>query len=175
MPYEVFSPFTRCAEIHGTHSNLEEAACCYSKILAARDGQMRSWKHTGKHVHVIGAIDRNGNLRAFLGKERMHAQNLNLPPEAILTEKGSITTFYNFAKMFYEASMLFPISSVSLEGMFDYEARDKHFWSTEAGMGQGFRRCSTGCLHTGNLTQSTFGVPRKTLVSIHAHKSMADA
>ena len=134
----MFSPFIRCAAIHGPHSNLPAAAACYNKIASDIDGDMPLWKHTGKHVHVVGAVDRHGSQRAFSDREKGHALTLGLAAEAVLTEQESITTFYNIAKMFYESSRLIPISSISLEGMFDYEARDKHYWSTEAGMGQAF-------------------------------------
>ena len=138
MPYEVFSPFTRCAAVHGVHSNLAAAAACYNEIDAELGGDMPSWKHTGKHIHVVGAVDRRGKQRVFTDREDGQARCYGLPPEAILTEEESITTFYNIAEMYYEASKLMPISNISLEGMFDYEARDKHFWSTTAGMGQAF-------------------------------------
>ena len=138
MPYEVFSTFTRCAAIHGAHSNVPDAAACYNTIVTNIEGGIPSWKHTGKHVHVVGAVDRHGRQRALTGREISQLTNLGLLPEAFLSEKDTITTFNNIAEMFYEASRLMPISNISLEGMFDYEARNKHFWGTNGGMGQAF-------------------------------------
>ena len=37
--------------------------------------------------------------------------------------------------MYYEASRTIPISALNLQAMFDHEARDKHYWATEAGIG----------------------------------------
>ena len=138
MAYEVFSTFTRCAAIHGSHSNVPGAVACYNTIVTNIEGKIPSWKHTGKHVHVVGAVDRQGRQRALTDREISQLTNLGLPPEAFLIEKETITTFNNIAEMFHEASRLMPISNISLEGLFDYEARNKHFWGTTAGMGQAF-------------------------------------
>ena len=32
MPYEVFGQFSRCLEIHGAHSSLEDAADCFAQV-----------------------------------------------------------------------------------------------------------------------------------------------
>ena len=136
MSYEVFSTFTRCAAIHGTHSNMNDATACYKKLLADNDGKMPSWKDTGKHIHVVGAVDPQGMQRAFNKKEKAQAKLLELPPEALLMKKEHITTFSHVAKLYLAASNSTPISGISLDGFFDYEARDKHFWNTDAGMGQ---------------------------------------
>ena len=117
---------------------MKDAAACYNKLLADNDGKMPSWKHTGKHIHVVGAVDHQGKQRAFNKREEKQAESLNLLPEAVLTKKENITTFSNIAKMFNEASRLMQISDINLDGLFDYEARSNHFWSTEAGMGQAF-------------------------------------
>ena len=138
MAYEVFSAFTRCAAIHGTHSNVPDAVACYNAIVTGIEGETPSWKHTGKHVHVVGAVDRHGHQRALTDREIKQLTGLGLPPEAFLSEKENVTTFNIIAEMFYAASRLMPTSNISLEGMFDYEARNKHFWSTDAGMGQAF-------------------------------------
>ena len=123
MPYEVFSTLTRCAAIHGAHSNVQKAVDCYNDVVTNIEGDIPSWKHTGKQIHVVGAVDRRGNQRALTDPEKTQLSNLRLPPEAFLSEKENITTFNKIAEMF-------------LEGLFDSEARNKHFWSTDAGMGQ---------------------------------------
>lgn len=138
MPYEVFSPFTRCAQIHGAHSNLEEASACHAEIASHINGDMPLWKSTGKYIHVIAAVDKSGIQRAFTKREKRQAKALVLSQEAILTEKETITTFSNIAKMYHEALKLIQISHISLEGAFDYENKEKHFWSTDAGIGQAF-------------------------------------
>ena len=51
-------------------------------------------------------------------------------------DRSGITTFYNIANMLYESSRLIPITGINLEGLFDYKLRNRHFWSTEAGLGQ---------------------------------------
>ena len=136
MLYEVFSPFTRCAEIHGAHLNLKDAADCHAQIAEQRDGDMPLYKSSGKYIHVIAAVDEDGNQQAFTDQEIREWKTLALPAEAVLTEKERITTFYNVAKMYHEALQLVLVSSIDLAGIFDYENKDKHFWSTDAGIGQ---------------------------------------
>ena len=136
MPYEVFSTFARCAAIHGAHSNVQKAVDCYNEIVTNIEGGIPSWKHTGKQIHVVGAVSRRGNQRALTDNEITQLTNLGLPPKAFLSEKENITTFSKIAEMFLEASRLMPVSDVNLKGMFDFETRDRHFWSTDAGMGQ---------------------------------------
>lgn len=135
MAFEVFSPFMKCTEIHGAHRNLSAAAACYNQINEATDGEIPTWKSTGKYIHVIAKVDRHGNILDFTPGDKRQATALDLPPQALLTQRPGITSFYEFAKMYYAASRTIPIFSLNLEGMFDYEARDKHYWATEAGIG----------------------------------------
>ena len=38
--------------------------------------------------------------------------------------------------MYYKASRLIPVSCISLKGIFDYQAKGRHFWTSDAGKGQ---------------------------------------
>ena len=126
----------RCADIHGEHSDMRGAAACYNEILEQRGGEIPTWRSTGKTVHVICKVDREGNLQNFGPREKRLATLLKLPLEAVMSEKPGITTFHNFANLFYEAARLIPVSGIKLDGMFDYSAKEEHFWSTDAGIGQ---------------------------------------
>ena len=136
MPFEVFSPFVTCAEAHGVHRTLSEAAACYNEIVKQNGGALTAQNSTGKHIHAIGKVDRNGNQLDFTPREKDQAKQLGLPSEAVMFERSGITTFYNIANMLYEASRAIPITGINLEGLFDYKLRNRHFWSTEAGLGQ---------------------------------------
>ena len=136
MPFEVFSPLMRCAEIHAAHVRLSGAASCYNQIDTVRGGNIPTWTSSGKYVHVIARVDRHGDILDFTAEDETQANALALPPQALLTRRPGITTFSEYAKMYYEASRLIPISSLNLQGMFDYGARGKHYWTTEAGTGQ---------------------------------------
>ena len=135
MPFEVFSPFMKCAEIHGTHGRLNDAAACYKQITTVRSGNVPTWSSSGKHIHVIAKLDRHGNILDFTPQDEAQAKSLGLPPAALVTEKPGIMSFSQYAKVYYEASRLIPISSLNLEGMFNYEAKGKHYWTTDAGIG----------------------------------------
>ena len=135
MAFEVFSPFVRCTEIHGAHRSLNSAAACYNQIDQTKDGGIPAWKSTGKYIHVLAKVDRNGNILDFTPRDKEQAEDLGLPPQALLTQRPGILSFSEFAKMYYEASRTIPISLLNLEGMFDYAARGKHYWATEAGIG----------------------------------------
>ena len=135
MPFEVFSPFMRCAEIHGTHGHLSDAAACYNQITTVRSGTVPTWTSSGKYIHVISKVDRHGNILDFTPRDEAQAKFLGLPPAALVTEKPGIMSFSQYAKFYYEASRLIPISSLNLEGMFNYEAKGKHYWTTDAGIG----------------------------------------
>ena len=135
MAFEVFSPFRRCTETHRAHHRLSCAAACYDQIDQAEDGEIPTWKSTGKYVHVIAKVDRRGKVLNFKDKDKRQAKALGLPQQALLTQKPNVTSFLEFANMFYEASRTIPISFLNLEGMFDYLARDKHYWATKAGIG----------------------------------------
>lgn len=135
MAFEVFSPFMRCAELHDVHRTLSAAAACYNQIDQEKDGEIPTWKSSGKYVHVIAKVSKRGNILDFTRREVNEATALGLPLAALLTQRPGITSFPQFAKMYYEASRTIPISALNLQGMFDHEARDKHYWATEAGIG----------------------------------------
>ena len=136
MPFEVFSPLMRCADIHGAHVCLSDAALCYNQIGTVKGGNIPTWTSSGKYIHVVAKLDRNGDFLDFTPRDESQAKSLGLPPEALLTQRPGITTFSEYANVYFEASRMIPISSFNLQGMFDYEARDKHYWGTKAGMGQ---------------------------------------
>ena len=136
MPFEVFSPLMRCAEIHGAHVRLSDAASCYNQIDTVSGGNTPTWTSSGKYVHVIAKVDRHGDILDFTAGDETQANALALPPQALLTQRPGITTFSEYAKIYYAASRLIPMSSLNLQGMFDYGARGKHYWTTEAGIGQ---------------------------------------
>ena len=91
---------------------------------------------TGKYIHAIGKVDRHGKQLDFTPSEKEQARRLGLPPEAVMFDGSGIITFYNIANMLYESSRLIPVTGINLEGLFDYKVRNRHFWSTEAGLGQ---------------------------------------
>ena len=91
---------------------------------------------TGKHIHAIAAVDKNGTQRDFAKRETQLACQLGLDPRSLLTHKPAVTTINNLANMYYKASMLIPMLTINLERLFDYEDRNRHFWSTDAGRGQ---------------------------------------
>ncbi len=136
MPFEVFSPLMRCADIHDAHVSLSDAASCYNQIDTVRGGKIPTWISSGKYIHMVAKLDRNGDFLDFTRRDESQAKSLGLPPEALLTRRPGIATFYEYANMYFEASRIIPMSSFNLQGMFDYEARGKHYWTTEAGIGQ---------------------------------------
>ena len=136
MPYEVFSPLMRCADIHGEHSTLRCVAACFNEILEQRGEEIPRWRTTGKTIHVICKVDREGKLQDFGPREKDLVARLELPTESVMFDKPGITTFHNFAKLLYEAARLIPVTKINLDGMFEYSAKDEHFWSTDAGKGQ---------------------------------------
>ena len=136
MPYEVFSLFFRCSEIHGTHSCLKDAAACFAHLTQRYGDDLRVHPISQKYVHVIAAIDRNGNQRNFSESEKVKADSLDLDPKSVETEVPGITTFSHLARMYNEASRLIPVADINLKGMFDYHGESRHFWNTDAGKGQ---------------------------------------
>ena len=91
---------------------------------------------TGKHIHAIAAVNKNGTQRDFSKNEKQLACRLGLDSRSLLIHKPAVTTINNLASMYYEASRLIPMLTVKLEDLFEYEDRDRHFWSTNAGRGQ---------------------------------------
>ena len=103
MPFEVFSPLMRCAEIHAAHVRLSGAASCYNQIDTVRGGNIPTWTSSGKYVHVTARIGRHGDILDFTAEDETQANALALPPQALLTRRPGITTFSEYAKMYYEA------------------------------------------------------------------------
>lgn len=136
MPYEVFSLFSRCAETHGEHSSLDEAAACFAQLTQRYAGDIPVHPISQKYVHEIAAVDKNGNQRNFSEPDGVKAAALHLDPRSVATEVPGITTFSHLAKMYNEASRLIPVTGINLKGMFDHHGEDRHFWNTDAGKGQ---------------------------------------
>ena len=136
MTYEVFGLFSRCSETHGAHSSLEDAAACFAQLTQRYGDDIPVHPVSQKYVHWIVAIDKNGNQRNFLEPELVKADKLCLDPKSFATRIPGITTFSHLARMYYEASRMIPVSVINLKGMFDYQAKDRHFWTSDAGKGQ---------------------------------------
>ncbi|MYB47820.1 MAG: hypothetical protein F4X72_00840 [Dehalococcoidia bacterium] len=136
MTFEVFTKFSRCSEVHGAHSNLKEAAACFSELAERRGPDLPIDPISQKYIYQIVAVDRKGNLRNFSNPEREEAESLELDPKSFETDIPGITTFYRVARLYYEALRLLPLTSINLEGLFDYRDKRRHFWTTDAGKGQ---------------------------------------
>ena len=136
MPFEVFTKFSRCSEVHGTHSSLEDAAACFAELAERRGGDIPIDPISQKYIYEIVAVDRKGNQRNFSTPERKKAETLELDPRSFEPDIPGITTFYHVARLYYEALRLVPVTSINLEGMFDYLDKRRHFWKSDAGKGQ---------------------------------------
>ncbi len=136
MPYEIVGLFSRCSETHGAHSSLEDAAARFAQLTQCYGDDIPIHPVSQKYVHWIVAIDKNGNQRNFLEPESVKADKLCLDPKSFATNVPGITTFLHLARMYYEASRMTPVSVINLKGMFDYQAKDRHFWTSDAGKGQ---------------------------------------
>ena len=137
MPYEVFIPlFFRCSETHEAHSKLEDAAACFSQLTQRYAGNIPIHPISQKYVYSIAAIDRKGNQRNFSNEERKRAKELKLDPKSLQTEIPAITTFSSMARVYCEALRLIPVESITLENILDHKNKGRHFWSTDAGIGQ---------------------------------------
>ena len=137
MPYEVFSPFSSCADYHGHHWSLQEAAACLAQIALQIDRDMPVHPITGKHIHAIAAVDTDGTQRNFGQREKQTARRLNLDPRSLLTDKPAVTTISHLARIYFEATSRVPMLTVEPEKLFDYsDDRRNHFWTTDAGKGQ---------------------------------------
>ncbi len=137
MPYEVFSPFYRCAAIpnHGVHCKLKEAATCFDEIKKCNNGNIPINPISGKYIHAIVAVDDEGNQRDFKKQEMKLVKSLGLDPKSVIFETPGITTFYDTAQKYYEALRLAPISGFNLGKLFDFKNKEPHFWFTDAGIG----------------------------------------
>ncbi len=136
MPFEVFTKFSRCSDVHQAHSSLEEAAACFAELAERRRTDLPIDPISQKHIYQIVAVDRKGNLRNFSNPERVKAESLQLDPRSFEPDIPGITTFYHVARLYYEALRLLPLTSINLEGLFDYGDRRRHFWTSDAGKGQ---------------------------------------
>ena len=136
MPYVVFMPFSVCSEVHESHSRLEDAAACLAEMTRLYSGDIPLHPVTQKYVYAIAAVDKNDKQIDFSDAEKTQAAQLNLDPKSLITRVPRITTFSHIAKMYYEASKLIPIASINLEGILDSKNEGRHFWTTDAGIGQ---------------------------------------
>ena len=137
MPYEVFTPlFFRCSEMHVAHAKLEDAAACFSQLTQRYAGNIPIHPISQKYVYAIAAIDRKGNQRNFSAEEKKRAEELKLDPQSLQTEIPAITTFSSMARVYCEALKLIPVESIALENILDYKTKGRHFWATDAGIGQ---------------------------------------
>ena len=135
MLYEVFSPFMSCADLHGPHLSLEEAKQCFDQITQPGDGIAMN-PATGKCIHTIAAVSADGTQRRFSDEELDLVDALSIDRRIVLEDVPSVTTFAYIAGLSYAALLTVPQLSVDLTGFFDYQNRNKHYWSTEEGLGQ---------------------------------------
>lgn len=136
MPYEVCGLFTQCSEIHGAHSSLEDAADCFAQVTQRYGADIPVHPVSQKYTHWIVAIDKKGNPRNFSTRDLERASKLSLDPRSFAAKVPGITTFSQLASMYYEASRLIPVSVINLKGMFDYQTKHRHYWTSDAGKGQ---------------------------------------
>ncbi len=136
MPFEVFSLFSRCSKIHGAHSSLEDAAGCFTQVTQRYGADIPVHPDSQKYIHCIVAIDKNGNQKSFSNLDLERASELSLDPKSFAAKSPGITTFSQLARVYCEASRLIPLPDIKLKGMFDYQAKDRHFWTSDAGKGQ---------------------------------------
>lgn len=136
MPYEVIDLFYRCSEIHGPHSTLEDAAGCFAQLTQRYSGDIPVHPVTQKYIHRIVAVDKNGEQIDFQKSELEKASALCLDPRSFAAKVPGITTFWELARMHCEAARLIPVTDIKLKGIFDYQAKGRHFWTSEAGKGQ---------------------------------------
>lgn len=136
MPYEVFGVLFRCSEVHEAHSTLESAASCFAVQTQRYAGKIPIHPVSQQHIYEIVAVDRRGNQRNFSTEDRVKANSLQLDPKSLATEVPTIATFSGLARLYCEALKLIPIDTIKLGDILNYENRHRHFWSTDAGIGQ---------------------------------------
>ena len=78
----------------------------------------------------------DGSQRQFSDRELKRVDVLSIDRRIVLEDVPNVTTFAHIAGFSYAALMTVPQISVDLAGFFDYENRNKHYWSTEEGLGQ---------------------------------------
>ena len=133
--YVVISPFMSCTDLHGPHRSLEEAKQCFDHIEQPEEG-IGVNPATGKCIHAIAAVATDGTQRKFSDDELDLVDALSIDRRIILEAVPNVTTFAHFASLSYAALLTIPQLRVELAGFFDYENRNKHYWSTEEGLGQ---------------------------------------
>ena len=136
MPYEIVGLFSRCSEIHGAHSSLEDAADCFTQLTQRYGDDIPVHPVSQKYIHWIVAVDKGGNQRSFSKCEVVKAGKLCLDHKSYAAKVPGITTIGHLARMYYEASKLIPVSGISLKGILDYQGKGRHFWTSDAGKGQ---------------------------------------
>ena len=125
----------RCADLHRPHRSLEEAKHCFDQIEQPKDGLAVN-PATGKCIHTIAAVATDGTQREFSDKELEIVDTLSIDRRIVLEDVPNVTTFAHIAGLSYAALLTVPQLSVDLAGFFDYDNRNKHYWSTEEGLGQ---------------------------------------
>ncbi len=115
---------------------MEEAADCFAQATQRYGADVPVHPVTQKYIHWIVAIDKNGNKRDLSNSELTKAGKLCLDCKSFAAKVPGITTFSQLAGMYYEASRLIPVTHISLKGMFDRQAKVRHFWTSDAGKGQ---------------------------------------
>ena len=136
MPFEVVGFLFQCSDIHSVHSNLQDAAVCFTKRTRRFGGSIPIHPVSQKYIYTIVARDRKGNRRNFSKPERAAVTRLRLDPKSVEQDVPGITTFYRVASLYYEALRLVPISGINLDGLLDRSNKANHFWTTDAGIGQ---------------------------------------
>ena len=154
MPFEVFSTFTRCSELHSPHLSLKGAAKCLAEISGPAEGDRLVHPITGKYIHAIAAVDRNGNQRSFQKSEQQLAADLGIDPKSILTHKHAVTNITNLGSLYCEALGSLPMLTVNLDGFI--RVRGQEHPLLEHGCGQRPMSClhTAGGVHLGTVPQS---------------------
>ena len=115
MPYEVFSPFMTCADIHGRHQTLEEAKRCFDQIDQPEDNGIAVHPATGKCIHAIAAVTEDGTQHDFSDEELYLVDALSMDRRIVLECVPTITTFAHIADLFYATLRTIPQITVDLQ------------------------------------------------------------
>ena len=136
MPFQVFGPLFSCTEDHDSvHSTLESAASCLAEQQTRYTFACSIHPVTQRHMFCIAAVDRKGNQRNFSNHEKNKAETLRIDPLSLEFVTPSVTTFSHLARIYCEALRQCPLLRIEFTGLFDSGDKDKHYWSTEAGIG----------------------------------------
>ena len=98
MPFEVFTKFSRCSDVHQAHPGWEEAAAYFSELAERRGPDLPIGPISQKYIYQIVAVDRKGNLRNFSNPEREKAESLLLGSQVFRTDIPGITIFYRVVR-----------------------------------------------------------------------------